>query len=51
MGADAEWYVDSVLGGVAGYAVPATDVVERLTGRPATTFARWADRHARAVVG
>lgn len=37
--------------GVAGYAVPATDVVERLTGRPATTFARWAEANARTVIG
>lgn len=42
MGADAEWYVDNVLAGFAGYPASTTRTVEDVTGRPATTFARWA---------
>lgn len=30
---------------LAGAKADVTDTVERLTGRPATTFAQWATRH------
>jgi hypothetical protein len=46
MGENAAWYVDSVLAGSATQPTSGTPVVEELTGRPATTFAEWAVRHA-----
>jgi uncharacterized protein YbjT (DUF2867 family) len=46
MGANAEWYVDNVLGGFAGQPMPTTSTVEEITGRAATTFAQWAAAHA-----
>lgn len=48
MGGDAAWYVDAVLGAAAEHAVPPNRLVEEITGRPATTFAQWAVRHADA---
>jgi uncharacterized protein YbjT (DUF2867 family) len=46
MGENAAWYVDTVLVGLAQYTPTATSTVEDVTGRPATTFARWAARSA-----
>ena len=46
MGDSAAWYVDTVLAGAAAGAVTPTALVQELTGRPATTFAEWARRHA-----
>lgn len=54
MGQDAAWYVDTILAGDVGNPVEADTLVEDVTGRPATTFAQWARRHAadsRAVHG
>ncbi|WP_432514230.1 NmrA family NAD(P)-binding protein [Kineococcus sp. SYSU DK001] len=50
-GEDARWYVDTVLAGFAAGGASATSVVPDLLGRPATTFARWAQQHADAFRG
>jgi uncharacterized protein YbjT (DUF2867 family) len=46
MGDNAGWYVDNVLGGLGEEPGRPTDTVERVTGRPATTFAAWAATYA-----
>lgn len=46
MGDHAEWYVDTVLGLLADAEPAPNRLVEEVTGRPATTFAQWARRHA-----
>ncbi|HEU5110867.1 MAG TPA: NAD(P)H-binding protein [Micromonosporaceae bacterium] len=46
MGDTAAWYVDNVLAGMTPRPSPPSPTVERVTGRPATTFARWAAAHA-----
>ncbi|QLY33837.1 NAD(P)H-binding protein [Nocardia huaxiensis] len=51
MGETAEWYVDSVLGGLAAQTPAPNRVVEQVTGRPATTFAEWAATNAAATIG
>ncbi len=51
MGADAGWYVDTILAGNVGNPVSANRVVEEVTGRPATTFAAWARANAEAFRG
>ncbi|GAA4975130.1 NAD(P)H-binding protein [Kineococcus glutinatus] len=48
MGEGAAWYVDTAVGGYADTPGAANRLVEELTGRPATTFARWARRNADA---
>ena len=45
MGEYAEWYVDGI-GMLVDYPQPALPTVAQITGRPATTFAQWAARHA-----
>lgn len=45
MGEYASWYLDG-LAVLAANPQPATPVVERLTGRPAMTYERWAREHA-----
>ncbi len=45
MGEWAGWYVDLLLE-LIEHPQQAVDTVERLTGRPATTFAEWAAKHA-----
>jgi uncharacterized protein YbjT (DUF2867 family) len=47
LGEYAEWYVDG-LAVLAEHPQRAVDTVPRVTGRPATTFAEWARRHAAA---
>lgn len=46
MGDNASWYVDNVLAGMTPWPQPPTRTVEEVTGRPATTFARWLARNA-----
>ncbi|HYN97011.1 MAG TPA: NAD(P)H-binding protein [Pilimelia sp.] len=46
MGDTAAWYVDNVLAAMSPHSEPPTHTTEQLTGRPATTFARWAAEHA-----
>ena len=48
MGADAEWYVDTILAGSVHWPAQVSPAVEGITGRPATTFADWAVQHAAA---
>ncbi|WP_432524738.1 NAD(P)H-binding protein [Kineococcus sp. SYSU DK006] len=45
-GEDAGWYVDTVLAAFAAGGASTTSVVPELLGRPATTFAQWAQQHA-----
>ncbi|RZQ63056.1 NAD(P)H-binding protein [Amycolatopsis suaedae] len=45
MGETAEWYVDNVLESYTERPDAPTGSVERITGRPATTFAEWVSRH------
>jgi uncharacterized protein YbjT (DUF2867 family) len=45
MGEYAEWYVDGI-GMLVDYPQPPLPTVAQITGRPATTFAQWAARHA-----
>ena len=46
MGEDAAWYLDEAVGGTAGQPVRVSGLVAELTGRPATSFADCARRHA-----
>lgn len=46
MGDNASWYVDNVLAEMTQHPDPPTLTIEQVTGRPATTFAQWAARHA-----
>ncbi|WP_341273706.1 NAD(P)H-binding protein [Pseudonocardia sediminis] len=46
MGETAEWYVGNVLSYLAGNVPSPNRLVAEITGRPATTFAAWADTHA-----
>jgi uncharacterized protein YbjT (DUF2867 family) len=46
MGDDAEWYVDTILGGFAAHPPEPTSTVAEVVGRPAMTFARWARDNA-----
>lgn len=51
MGADAEWYVDTILAGSVDSPVRASTVIEDVTGKPATAFAQWARDNADAFRG
>ncbi|GAA4713729.1 hypothetical protein GCM10023215_65920 [Pseudonocardia yuanmonensis] len=51
MGAEAEWYVDTILAGSVTWPVQVSPAVEEITGRPATTFADWAAQNASAFRG
>lgn len=46
MGGNAGWYVDNVLAGMTPSPSPPNQTVHEVTGRPATTFARWVAGHA-----
>lgn len=46
MGEGAAWYVDTVLKGSVDWPAQVQPTVERITGRPATTFAQWAQSNA-----
>ncbi len=46
MGGNAGWYVDTVLAGFAAYPASTTATVREVTGREATSFARWAADNA-----
>ncbi|MFD4369387.1 NAD(P)H-binding protein [Rhodococcus sp. NPDC058521] len=46
MGDYAQWYVQLKEGDGAGYVVPANDLVEQITGRPATGIDEWLKTHA-----
>ena len=45
MGEYAAWYLDGIAP-LVDHPQPALPTVEQLSGRPATTFAQWAARHA-----
>lgn len=47
MGEWAAWYVDGI-GQLVAYPQPVQPTVAEITGRPATTFAQWAAKHADA---
>lgn len=51
MGENAGWYVRNVLAMFAGAPGTASTAVEEITGRPATTFARWAAEHTGDFTG
>ncbi|WP_433557322.1 NAD(P)H-binding protein [Pseudonocardia xinjiangensis] len=51
MGANAEWYVDTILQGSVDWPAEVQPTVEQVTGSPATTFAQWAQQHAEAFRG
>ncbi|MCO1654817.1 NmrA family NAD(P)-binding protein [Pseudonocardia humida] len=51
MGADAEWYVDTILAGSVDNPVQVSTAIEDVTGKPATTFAQWARANAAAFRG
>lgn len=48
MGEQAAWYVDTILAGSATAAAAPTTVVSDVLGRPAKTFAQWAQENADA---
>ncbi|NLE78793.1 MAG: NAD(P)H-binding protein [Rhodococcus sp.] len=48
MGDYAQWYVQLKEGDGAGYVVPANDLVEQITGRPATGIDEWLQTNADA---
>lgn len=48
MGDNTEWYVENVLMAYDEFEMQPSDVVEEITGRPATRFADWARTHADA---
>lgn len=51
MGDSAGWYVDNVLAHSGRQSAAAMRTVEEVTGRPATTFARWAAEHTGDFTG
>ncbi|MGI5220480.1 NAD(P)H-binding protein [Nocardia sp. CA-290969] len=51
MGDTATWYVDNVLTGLDEITLPPNRVAEEVIGRPAMTFARWAQRYATEIFG
>jgi uncharacterized protein YbjT (DUF2867 family) len=46
MGDEAAWYVDTILAGSVEWPAEVQPTVARVTGAPATTFARWARANA-----
>jgi hypothetical protein len=51
MGADAGWYVDTILAGSVDNPVRVSTVIEDVTGEQATAFAQWARDNAAAFRG